>query len=67
MHSIPMQRFAGRVSAFAAYGLPTLPRVTASRRTLFIVAIVLLIATLHALGILNAARSACSRRARSRR
>lgn len=53
MEHIPFERYAGARSAFGVYGLPSLAGITVRRRTLFVFAIVALLATLRAFGLVD--------------
>jgi len=50
---IPLQWFAGPVSAFGIYRLPSLAAFRPSRRTMFLLVLVALVVTLQALGVLE--------------
>lgn len=53
MNDIPIQRYAGSVAAFGAYGAPTLAGLRVSRRTGLLLGLVALVAILYVAGALD--------------
>lgn len=55
MNHIPLQRYAGSVSAFASYGVASLAGWRPSRRTMLVFGLVGLLLVLYAAGVINLA------------
>ena len=53
MNRIPLERYAGPVSAGGVYGLPSLAAFRPSRRTTLLIALVAIVAVLQAMGVIH--------------
>src|SRR6185369_2484403 len=53
MRNIPFQRFAGSVSAFGSYGLPSLTGIRVDRRLALFLTIIGALVLLRAIGVLD--------------